>query len=116
MTTRMPASVETIMSAWPGPAQKAFQQLRALILEIAGDDPKIGTLTETLKWREPAFLTDESGSGTTVRVAWKAKQPRDPIAPGRRLYGASAPPLYCNGADLSFEVTLWRLLILTLKS
>ena len=28
----------------------------------------VGKLTETLKWGEPAYLTDETGSGSTIRL------------------------------------------------
>ena len=28
----------------------------------------VGPLTETLKWGQPSYLTQESGSGSTVRI------------------------------------------------
>lgn len=34
----------------------------------------VGVLEESLRWGEPAYLTSESRSGTTVRIAWKKKR------------------------------------------
>lgn len=50
-------------------------RLRALIFDIAAATPGVGALEETLKWGEPAYLTSESGSGSTVRLGWKSRQP-----------------------------------------
>ena len=30
----------------------------------------VGPLTETLKWGEPAHLTQATGSGSTIRLGW----------------------------------------------
>ena len=49
--------------------------LRELVFEAAEANPDIGPLTETLKWGEPSYLTDKTGSGTTLRMDWKAKSP-----------------------------------------
>ena len=35
---------------------------------LAGQDPAIGPISETLKWGEPAYLTATSGSGSTIRL------------------------------------------------
>jgi len=32
-------------------------------------------LTETLKWREPSYLTEKTKSGTTLRFDWKETHP-----------------------------------------
>ena len=45
--------------------------LRELILRTAATTEGVGELEETLKWGEPAYLTSQSGSGSTVRIAWK---------------------------------------------
>jgi len=34
----------------------------------------VGVIEETLKWGEPAYVT-KNGSGSTVRIDWKAKDP-----------------------------------------
>lgn len=42
--------------------------LRKLIFNEAAQDPRIGPLTETLKWGQPAYLTATTKSGTTLRL------------------------------------------------
>lgn len=42
--------------------------LRALVFETAAATAGVGRLTETLKWGQPSYLTEETGSGTTVRI------------------------------------------------
>ncbi|WP_299391616.1 DUF1801 domain-containing protein [Pelagibius sp.] len=42
--------------------------LRALIFETAAATPGVGTLEETLKWGQPAYLTPETRSGSTLRL------------------------------------------------
>lgn len=49
--------------------------LRQLILETAAATEGVGELEETLKWGEPSYLTPETKSGSTVRIAWKKKSP-----------------------------------------
>ncbi|MEH6700398.1 DUF1801 domain-containing protein [Parasphingorhabdus sp.] len=59
------------LAAWEGlpePLAEKLIALRKLVLEVAGDNPAIGPLEETLKWGEPAFLTSATGAGTTVRI------------------------------------------------
>jgi len=41
---------------------------RAMILRAADDNPDIGLLTETLKWGEPAYLTQATKAGSTLRL------------------------------------------------
>lgn len=43
--------------------------LRELIFETAADTPGVGRVEETLKWGEPAYLTPETKSGSTIRIA-----------------------------------------------
>jgi hypothetical protein len=42
--------------------------MRELLFDIAAGTPDVGRLTETLKWGQPSYLTEETGSGTTVRI------------------------------------------------
>jgi hypothetical protein len=49
--------------------------LRKLIFETAASTPGVGELEETLKWGEPAYVTSETKSGSTVRIAWKRSSP-----------------------------------------
>jgi hypothetical protein len=42
--------------------------LRKLVFATAAATAGVGRLTETLKWGQPSYLTEETGSGTTVRI------------------------------------------------
>jgi hypothetical protein len=47
---------------------KRLLQVRDLIFATAAAHDDVGEITETLKWGEPAYLTDETGSGSTIRL------------------------------------------------
>lgn len=49
--------------------------LRELIFETAADMPEVGKLEETLKWGEPAYVTSQTKSGTTIRIDCKKANP-----------------------------------------
>ena len=71
----MPEPVRCAFEAVPAPVGARWRQLRTLILETAARTPDAGALTETLKWGEPAYLTEATRSGTPVRLGWKAATP-----------------------------------------
>ena len=64
----LPREVNRAFGALPAPIGKRLLQVRDLIFATAAADDKVGRLTETLKWGEPAYLTDETGSGSTIRL------------------------------------------------
>src|SRR3990167_3950069 len=64
-------ALEAAWNAFPAPARACLENLRPLIHVTAAKPPAAGPLTETLKWGEPAFLTEATKSGTTIRLAWK---------------------------------------------
>jgi hypothetical protein len=68
-------AVEEVIASYPKKAQSRIRRLRKLILTTAASIPEVGPITETLKWGEPAYLTEKSKAGSTIRVAWKAKSP-----------------------------------------
>ncbi|MEP6434881.1 MAG: DUF1801 domain-containing protein, partial [Lentilitoribacter sp.] len=49
--------------------EKRLLEIRLLIFELAELDDQIGKITETLKWGEPSYLTEQSKSGTTIRLS-----------------------------------------------
>lgn len=49
-------------------------QLRSLIFETAAATEGVGPLEEALRWGEPSYLTNQSKSGTTIRIHWKPKR------------------------------------------
>jgi len=71
----MPKNVEKAFAAYPPAVRRQFMQLRALIFKTAAELKTVGPLTETLKWGEPAYLTEQSKSGSTIRFNWKAAEP-----------------------------------------
>ena len=62
------AKVGAVFDEMPDDARETAMVLRGLIFDEAAHDPQIGTLTETLKWGQPAYLTAVSKSGTTLRI------------------------------------------------
>lgn len=69
------AEVTKVFESYPVPARRKLLALRELIYRTAAATPGVGELEETLKWGEPAYLTSQSKSGSTVRIAWKKAQP-----------------------------------------
>lgn len=64
----LPREVSRVFDAFPAPIGKRLLQVRDLIFATAAAHDNVGRLTETLKWGEPAYLTDETGSGSTIRL------------------------------------------------
>ncbi len=67
----LPANIETAFDAYSAQGREVLLVLRDLIFETATSNPVIGPLTETLKWGQPAYLTEASKSGSTVRLGEK---------------------------------------------
>ena len=65
---KLPREVSPAFDALPAPIGKRLLQVRDLIFAAAAAHDDVGRLTETLKWGEPAYLTDETGSGSTIRL------------------------------------------------
>ncbi|MFN4183830.1 MAG: DUF1801 domain-containing protein [Hyphomonas sp.] len=68
-------AVAAVYDAYPPGARTRLLAIREMIFETAADLPEVGALTETLKWGEPAYLTEITKSGTTIRLAWSPKHP-----------------------------------------
>ncbi|WP_432283791.1 DUF1801 domain-containing protein [Aminobacter sp. BA135] len=66
----IPEAVAAAFAAFPTPVRARLLEIRGLILSTAAETPGVGPLTETLKWGEPAYLTEASGSGSTIRLGW----------------------------------------------
>jgi hypothetical protein len=63
----IPANVAAAFAAFPKQVRVRLLEVRELIFETAGVKGA-GPLTETLKWGEPAYLTEATGSGSTIRL------------------------------------------------
>ncbi len=64
-------AVEAAFKACPPALKNKLLALRTMIFEVAASTPGVGELQETLKWNEPAYLTTQSRSGSTIRIAPK---------------------------------------------
>jgi hypothetical protein len=64
----IPADVAAAFSAFPERVRGRLLEARDLIFETAASVEGVGQLTETLKWGEPAYLTEATGSGSTIRL------------------------------------------------
>jgi Domain of unknown function (DU1801) len=60
--------VAALFKTYPPVVRARLTALRELVFETAARTPGVGPLTETLKWGQPSYLTEETGSGTTVRI------------------------------------------------
>lgn len=70
----IPPPVNAAFKAYPLSTRQPLQTLRRIIFEQA-ERLDVGPLTETLKWGEPAYLTEVSRSGTTIRLGWHKSFP-----------------------------------------
>jgi hypothetical protein len=60
----------------PAAPRKQLLHLRSLIFSTAAATPGVGAIEEALRWGEPSYLTSKSKSGTTLRIHWKARDPK----------------------------------------
>ena len=64
----MPAEVAAVFGGYDAPLRAKLLAVRRLIFETAAATEGAGPLTECLKWSEPAYLTEATGSGSTIRI------------------------------------------------
>ncbi|MGR3761377.1 DUF1801 domain-containing protein [Roseobacteraceae bacterium NS-SX3] len=69
MTPPFSSSAVEAAFAVPDPlARDGLLALRRLILETAASTPEAGRIEEALRWGQPAYLTPETKSGSTIRL------------------------------------------------
>ena len=73
----MQADVAGALSVFPKHVRRRLLEVRDLIFETATDIEGVGPLTETLKWGEPAYLTEATRRGTTIRLGWFRSSDRE---------------------------------------
>ncbi|CAN5444143.1 DUF1801 domain-containing protein [soil metagenome] len=61
-------AVAAVFAACPAGTRKRLLALRELVFDVAAKTEGVGRLRETLKWGQPSYLTEETKSGTTVRI------------------------------------------------
>lgn len=64
----LPRDVSRAFEAFPASIRRRLLEVRELIFATAAAHDEVGRLTETLKWGEPAYLTEQTGSGSTIRL------------------------------------------------
>lgn len=70
-------AVAQVFEAYPAGVRQRLLALRELIFKTAASTEGVGELEETLKWGEPAYLTSQSKSGSTIRIDWKKSNPSE---------------------------------------
>ena len=65
------SNVAAVFAAAPAKVRQRLLALRRLIVETANATAGVGVLEEALRWGEPAYLTTESGTGSTIRLGAK---------------------------------------------
>jgi hypothetical protein len=73
----MQADVAATFSAFPERVRARLLEARDLVFETAANIEGVGLLTETLKWGEPAYLTEATRSGSTIRLGWFRSSERE---------------------------------------
>ena len=68
MTSAMPAEVAVAFEAFPAPVRRRLLEIRGLIFRSAETLDGVGPLTEALRWAQPAYLTEATGAGSTIRL------------------------------------------------
>jgi Domain of unknown function (DU1801) len=66
----MPADVAAAFAGFPERVRARLLEARDLVFEAAAGIEGVGPLTETLKWGEPAYLTEDTRTGSTIRLGW----------------------------------------------
>lgn len=61
-------AVDAVFSSYPKPIKTKLLALRRLIFDTAATTKGVGKIEETLKWRQPSYLTPETKSGSTIRI------------------------------------------------
>ncbi len=81
----IPTEVASAFAAFPEPVRAQLLEVRRLIFAKAAEIGGVDPLTETLKWGEPAYLTETTHSGSTIRLGL----PKSPESMGAVLFNCS---------------------------
>lgn len=73
----MDAAVQAAFAAMSKRAGNVLLQVRERILAQSAANAAIGPVTETLKWGQPSYLTDQTKAGSTLRLG-ATKKDKEP--------------------------------------
>lgn len=65
----LPPLVAETFGTYEPDVRDALLKLRGIVFETAEETDGVGELEETLKWGQPSYLTSQSRSGSTIRIA-----------------------------------------------
>ena len=68
MTEPVPQEIAEALADCSPSARATLLEIRDMIFDTAAKNERIGPLTETLKWGQPAYLTEKTKSGSTIRL------------------------------------------------
>lgn len=68
MATPLDPTVARVFAAYPRSVRVKLLALRALIFAVARRTPEAGALRESLKWGQPSYATEATGSGSPLRI------------------------------------------------
>lgn len=71
--SRPDAAVAEVFASYPDDVRAKLVALRQLILDTADGLVSVGTIEETLRWGQPSYLTSETKTGSTIRIAPTAR-------------------------------------------
>ena len=66
------SDVKTTFDTYPPHIKEKLLHLRELVFDVACQENTITGIEETLKWKEPSYLTK---NGSTLRMDWKKSKP-----------------------------------------
>jgi hypothetical protein len=66
--TPIPPVVAAVYESYPAELRSMLLDIRTWIFEVAAETPGVGSVEESLRWGEPAYLTTATKSGTTIRL------------------------------------------------
>lgn len=64
----MKDDVGAAFEAFPPQERAGLLALRDQIFAVASENPGVGRVSEELRWGQPAYLTPETKSGSTIRL------------------------------------------------
>ena len=69
MSDHLPQEIEEAFAAHDDGTREQLLTCRDLVFRVAAASDDIGTITETLKWGQPSYLTEATKAGSTLRLA-----------------------------------------------
>lgn len=75
MTPLKNSAVAQVFASYPSKIRYKLLALRELVFDVATATEGVGLIEESLKWGEPAYITAQSKSGSTIRLGWQKSKP-----------------------------------------